>query len=49
MKEDKKFKALKIDEALKYLIEVESKFDQFEATKKQKASRQRYDSVHNNF
>ena len=48
IKEDKKFKAFKIDEALKYLIEVESKFDQLEAMRKQKASaRQRHDSVHN--
>ena len=46
LKEEKKFKSLKIDEALKYLIEVESKCDQMEATKKQKITRQRTDSSH---
>jgi histidyl-tRNA synthetase len=51
LKEDKKFKALKIDEALKYLIDVESKYDQVEAAKKQNfsarnRSRQRLDSYH---
>ena len=53
LKEEKKFKTLKIDEALKYLMEVESKCDQVEAIRKQKiyesqssrTRRQRLDSI----